>query len=369
MPPAFLKSAKAKVDQKEVQVRGGKWRAEVCTDPDATDAQWKPFDEWKAQYEPPKPPKKEDSERKKKAKADGAEKLKTTLLSKLTNGVSAKLLVILLEVTSKLLTKVENEARAASDLMVIVPMVLNAMNGIVLAYRFDTKKANSKKFAYLRRVGSDQLSNLIEQGTKGAEDAGQQIIEMQSEITRLVKSKQGEARMLASGMLDDLIVTAGETMDEKVETELPLVVGKLADMEVQADAVLSASGMSRPEQSPTDIDASDLKDKKDQVVDQLGVFLKQLVLGEMDRLTEGLTYGIDQVFEEFSEIFSRVVKFKDEKDAGLEEGLRDEIFGMIEKFYKQSEEKISTEVKSVVDMLGSMMDNKESEDIEQEDDE
>jgi septum formation topological specificity factor MinE len=57
------------------------------------------------------------------------------------------------------------------------------------------------------------------------------------------------------------------------------------------------------------------------------------------------------------------------KDAGLEEGLRDEIFGIIEKFYKQSQEKISTEVKSVVDMFGSLMDNKESENGEQEDDE
>jgi hypothetical protein len=52
-------------------------------------------------------------ERKKNVKVDGAEKLRTTLLSKLTNGVSAKLLVILLEVTSNILTMVETEGGGA----------------------------------------------------------------------------------------------------------------------------------------------------------------------------------------------------------------------------------------------------------------
>jgi hypothetical protein len=52
-------------------------------------------------------------EGKKKVKADGADKLRTTLLSKLTNGVSAKLVVILLEVTSNILTMAETEGGGA----------------------------------------------------------------------------------------------------------------------------------------------------------------------------------------------------------------------------------------------------------------
>mmetsp|Transcript_12115 Transcript_12115/g.23155 ORF Transcript_12115/g.23155 Transcript_12115/m.23155 type:complete len:89 (+) Transcript_12115:247-513(+) len=73
----------------------GKWLEEVYQND-----QWLPLEDWAAKYEPKKEMK-EDSEFVKNTKAKIAAKAKETILGKLQLGITAKLMLLILEVASR----------------------------------------------------------------------------------------------------------------------------------------------------------------------------------------------------------------------------------------------------------------------------
>ena len=172
-----------------------KWLAEVYAD-----GSWNGYDAWSTRYEPKKETK-EDSKFKKQAKAKVAEKAKETILSTLETGISKKLLLVILEIVSKILNQLETKLEAGGGLP---QQLVNNCSAIVLSYRFE--KSNSQKIAYLRATAIDLLTTTLQ-------EAGDQLPNVQTELRSSLASL-ANVRALVSDQLDDLIVVANDKMDQ-----------------------------------------------------------------------------------------------------------------------------------------------------------
>jgi hypothetical protein len=422
MPPNLLASAKKKIQVKEAsvkkkfeakegEIRGGAWKSPLTT----KDGDWKSYGEWETHYEPKKEnkEKKPDSERKKQAKEKFQAKLKNTILLKLHDGVAKKILLILLEVASKLLTKAQEMSAklpsSATELSDLVPKLLNECNGIILGYRFDNKDkaASKRKFAYLRREASNQLTDIFygiatkAQGeARNLQSAFQQL---QGEMREILESKQHFVKAEISQRLDELLSTGVTKFDEKVETKLDQAESKLADLEVKANAILGATGIAKPNaedaapsvrSSFADLEVKadailgatgiakpnaenvaatvqsnirprqEMKDQRDELLSHFGGMVKEMIASKMEELTQKLLEMLNNLCRIFGKALEKTDTEKQEKDQ-----VQEDMFGALESSYAKIQNSVSDEVQKVIDMLGGMMAPPKEDEEDEEDDE
>jgi hypothetical protein len=394
MPPNLLASAKKKIQAKEAsvkkkfqskegEIRGGAWKSPVTT----KDGDWKSYDEWAAHYEPKKE-KKQDSERKKQAQAKFKEKLKDTILMKLHDGVAKKLVLIQLEIASKVLTKAQEESTklpsSATDLSDLVPKLLNGCNGIILSYRFDNKDkaASKRKFAYLRREASNQLTGIfygIATKARGeAQNLQSFLQQLQGQVGEILESKQHFVKAEVSQRLDELLSMGVTKFDEKTETKLGQAETKLADLELKANAILGAAGIAKPNAEAEAVAVTvrssitprqEMKDQRDELLSHFGGMVKEMIASKMEELTKMLLEVLDELCRIFGKALEKADKEKKEQDQ-----VQEDMFDALESFYARMQNKVSDEVQKVIDMLGGMMappkeDEEDEEDEEDDDDE
>ena len=250
-----------------------KWLAEVYAD-----GSWNGYDAWSTRYEPKKETK-EDSKFKKQAKAKVAEKAKETILSTLETGISKKLLLVILEIVSKILNQLETNLEAAGRLP---QQLVNNCSAIVLSYRFEkSKKQNSQKIAYLRATAIDLLTTTLQ-------EAGDQLPNVQTELRSSLASL-ANVRALISDQLDDLIVVANDKMDQLGESVEETIERS------RADAALQAAGIQRPE-----FPKERARAKKDELVDTISLAVKDGILSKLDNLHLLTSAMIDELLVGFT---------------------------------------------------------------------
>eukprot|EP00550_Attheya_septentrionalis_P003703 CAMPEP_0198281598 /NCGR_PEP_ID=MMETSP1449-20131203/1514_1 /TAXON_ID=420275 /ORGANISM="Attheya septentrionalis, Strain CCMP2084" /LENGTH=734 /DNA_ID=CAMNT_0043977449 /DNA_START=218 /DNA_END=2422 /DNA_ORIENTATION=- len=224
-------------------------------------AKWKPLEEWKDRYEPTKEPKTE-SERVARVKVMAAERTKKVVLHKLQDNTRAKVISIVMEMSSRMLEqaeqtltnksqkmkkkmekKMENTdpndndaaiaaAAAALEVSLLAPEALNSMNGIVLTYRFQTERKRHK-FKYLRRVACGQLADLLQEGLfledeeKDSASKEEKVQELKSQITEVIEARQAETLEQMEEKLDELLVSVGTNIRGRIEKKVEQNIEKV----------------------------------------------------------------------------------------------------------------------------------------------
>eukprot|EP00978_Attheya_sp_CCMP212_P031453 scaffold118973_cov49-Attheya_sp.AAC.2 len=221
-------------------------------------AKWKPLEEWKDRYEPTKEPKTE-SERVARVKMMAAERTKKVVLHKLQDNTRAKVISIVMEMSSRVLEQAEqtltkksqkmkkkmekkmentdpNDAAIAAaagalEVSLLAPEALNSMNGIVLTYRFQTERKRHK-FKYLRRVACGQLADLLQEGLflEEEEDSAskeEKVQELKSQITEVIEARQAETLEQMEEKLDELLVSVGSNIRGRIEKKVEQNIEKV----------------------------------------------------------------------------------------------------------------------------------------------
>lgn len=326
------------------KMRKESWEAQACYEPNQVDAKWKPYKEWQALYEPPKKPKK-DCETTKKIKQKTAEKAKNVILAKLHSTISTKLVVIVMEVTSHIMELAEKEMRAKdapARFLEICPKLINAMDGIILTYRFEDsgrkhhKHDHRHKCRYLRRLASIKLADMLKQWIDDGYGAAQHLIEMKGAIEEVIESKEVQAVEHASEQLNGLLIKATTEVEEKVVSEVEKV-----------DKMLETAGFAHS----NSMDVRDIDGIRDEMLEKFGGFVKDLILGKMRNLTEWIAKAMTHIIREAMTIYEQQ---KQVVETNLIE-LRDEVFKEVEKMHEALVKRISAEVQGVIDVLGGMM--------------
>jgi hypothetical protein len=313
----------------------GKWLAEVYQDD-----RWLPLEDWSAAYEPKKV-KKADSARQAERKAKFAAKAKETILSKLQVGVSAKLILLVLEAASKVLNQMEATLVGGGPTRDLV----NHVSAILLTYRFEkSKKMNKKKAEFLRSTAVDHLAH-------GIGDMGDKLSQAQK-LLRSELSGVQNVRSIVSDKLDEILSMA----EEKV-TEAEAKVEAVAD---EAEAILLAAGIERP---PVP-EKHELKAQKEDMVHMLSAVIKDAILSKLDSLAETISSFMDNLFVVSTLAMAKARSSKDPSK------LRTAISNTVDEMHRDLEEGIRGEVARVVLLIGSMTeksyDNEEDEEEEQD---
>jgi hypothetical protein len=167
------KAGKAKVEaelEARKQAQEAKWREGVMGDDTAIDVKWAPLEAWvhhdKAEAKP------------KSAIAIKAEtKAKKSLLGKVHASVTAKMMVTSTEIASVILNTCETPLRKKdAELGALV----NSLSAISNTYALGQN--SKKRWPYLRRFGSDKMTDQMVAMLEGSKDAGAKIAQIKSEI-------------------------------------------------------------------------------------------------------------------------------------------------------------------------------------------
>jgi hypothetical protein len=347
MAPPLIKKAKAVAKKKQAEVKGGAWKAEVVKD---EDGQFQDFSHWKQQYEPKKE-KKEDSDFKKERKAKVGAKLKSKVLGKLTTGISAKLVQIILEVISKIFEKVEQESLSKNQ---DISSLANNFKGIVLTFRFSKKKSEAQ-FKYLRQLACARLTTLLQKVMQ----VESKWVEIQSQLTSLIRNSQSQVKSITLTLIADSVGSANTLAEEFAESKLPQVEQGIATVSLGAEQI---TGQKAPA-VPLDLSKKDdVKALKDNQVDQFIIFLQDLIVGQMDPLMEQVTLAINDIFGKMGQ----AVKHLESGSAEIDEGTQKELSGQVESLYLNLVDAVEMKVKEMVTVLEAMMD-KSGDDDEDDD--
>jgi hypothetical protein len=336
MVPPLIQKAKAAAKKKQVSA----WKAEVVKD---EDGQFQDFTHWKQQYEPQKEKKekKEDSAFKKEQKAKVAAKVKSKVLGKITTGISAKLVQIILEVTSKMLEKVEEESLSKNQ---EISSLANNFKGLVLTFRFSSKKSEAQ-FRYLRQLACARLTTLLQ---KVMQDESKWA-EVQSQLTSLIRNSQSEVKSITLTLIADTVGSANTRAEEFAESKLPQVEQGIAMVSLGAEQI---TGQKAPV-VPLDLQKNgDVKALKDNQVDQFIIFLQDLIVSQMDPLMEEVTVAINDIFGNIGQ----VVKNLESASTEIDEGAQKELSGQVESVYLNLVAAVEMKVKDMVTVLEAMMD-------------
>jgi hypothetical protein len=346
MAPPLIQKAKAAAKKKQAEVKGSGWKAEVVKDEDGL---FQDLSHWKEQYEPQKEKKekKEDSAFKKEQKAKVAAKVKSKLLGKITTGISAKLIQIVLEVTSKILEKVEQQSLSENQ---EISCLANSFKGLVLTFRFSKKKSEAQ-FSYLRQLACARLTTLLQKVMQ----VESKWVETQSQLTSLIQNNQSEVKSITLKLIADTVGSANTRVEEFVESKLPQVEQGIAIVSLGVEEM---TGQNVPV-VPFDLSKNDdTKALKDNQVDQFIIFLQDLIVSQMDPLMEEVTHAISDLFEKIGQ----VVKMH---SAEIDEKTQKELSGQVENVYLNLVAAVEMKVKDMVTVLDAMMD-KSGEDEEDE---
>jgi len=303
----------------------GKWLEEVYQND-----QWLPLEDWAAKYEPKKEMK-EDSEFVKNTKAKIAAKAKETILGKLQLGITAKLMLLILEVASRVFNQIESKMVGPAKEFV------NTASAIVLSYRFQrSKKLDKKKAEFFRKTALDQLTQIID-------NVGDGLSRLQKEMRGQLAAAQ-DVRSFVSDKLDEILYLA--------EYKTAEVEAKVESAGDEAEVLLKAAGIERPPAIP---EKSQVKAQKDEIVAMLSAVIKDGILSKLDTVSDSISGFMDNIF-----IVATLAsaKGKKMKNSG---NLREIIGTTVEEIHSEMEAAVESEVSNVVLLIGSMTEKPETE--------
>jgi hypothetical protein len=192
-------------------------------------------------------------------------------------------------------------------------------------------------------------------------------------VGEILESKQHFVKAEVSQRLDELLSMEVAKFDEKTETKLDQAVTKLADLEVKANTILGSAGIAMPNTEAEAVAATvrssitprqDMKDQRDELLSHFGGMVKEMIASKMEELTKMLLEVLDELCRIFGKALEKADKEKREQDQ-----VQEDMFDALESSYAIMQNKVSDEVRKVIDMLGGMMaPPKEDEEDEEDDD-
>eukprot|EP00746_Dinoflagellata_sp_MGD_P018391 gnl/MRDRNA2_/MRDRNA2_142632_c0_seq1.p1 gnl/MRDRNA2_/MRDRNA2_142632_c0~~gnl/MRDRNA2_/MRDRNA2_142632_c0_seq1.p1 ORF type:complete len:826 (+),score=217.77 gnl/MRDRNA2_/MRDRNA2_142632_c0_seq1:2-2479(+) len=247
---ATIDSTKATVEH-ALEERQRKQEAEWCQlvmiTPDGAQPRFKPFQDWcdifegskaeakKAEEKSQNSMREEQTKKKESTFLERAckhaeEKARQSLFCAVEKSITNTIMKLTLEVCSKVCTPVELKLTAQQN-AADVARVLNAINGIVLTYRFGEAGSCHKKFKYIRSVAAVQFVSTIEalfaEAEKHGLDPDARVQELDHLVTREIFAKREDVRQIIHD-LPFLRVGSpefGEALGKALETRMPTVVG------------------------------------------------------------------------------------------------------------------------------------------------
>ena len=200
---------------RDIKKNGKEWLQAVREDP----GQWKALEDWSRHCEPPKD-KTQMNERRQARRARLKAKFKEVALKKLHDRVSSKIVKIGLEVLSKLLTNSQGGLERVSN-TVVVHDILNHTNGILLTFRFDTKKKKRHKFAFLRRIASDEFTQALVQAlshdVSATSDKAAIAATISADIRTIMEDQKDYVKDLIEEKVDEVVFHAKAKTDEGIQ--------------------------------------------------------------------------------------------------------------------------------------------------------
>ena len=308
----------------------GKWLQEVYQ---KDKGEWLGLEGWAAQYEPAAPQKesKPDPEFVQKTKAKVAAKAKETILDKLQVGISAKLLLLILEVACRVLQQLEIKlADAPQPPPPQAKQLINTLSAVCLSYRFaKSKKMDSKKATFFRQTALDQLTHILDQ-------AGDSLATLQ-QVMRRDLADAPSTRSFVSDRLDDMLAVA--------EAKTAVYEAKVEAVADEAEAVLKAAGIERPPSVP---DKDRVKAQKQELVGLLSSVIKDQILTQLETISTSISGFMDKLFV--------VVTLANAQGKALQQSgkLREIVGGAVEGMYEELERGVQAEVSRVVVLIGSL---------------
>ena len=221
-----------------------KWRKGLMARPEVdapADVLWSGLGDWKETIAAEQ---KAEGGGKSKTKQDMEDKARKSLLNKVHNAITDKLMVTLTEISSKLMTMTEGQIRAADEQ---IGAVVNALNGVIMTYHMgkalhspDGARAlavpayggaapgpvrcnsaaesgsararpagDKKRYLYLRRYASDKLTELIASVLDEAADVTEKTKEMNEKISGIIESKKGDASQMMNDKISEVLASSG----------------------------------------------------------------------------------------------------------------------------------------------------------------
>lgn len=236
--PQMMKKAKAKKAEAEAKAKQAlaerkaakelAWREGVMQRPAADpaadpDQKWLGLDNWKESLA-----KSEDSKPKSEMQQNMENKARASVLKKVHDGVTNKIMVILTEICSKVMESAEGGIRSADDQ---IGAVVNAMNGVICTYHMGEKD----RWQYLRRYASDRLTDMICNSLNDVSDVAEKITEIKGTVSGALESKKGEASEMMNAKLGEMLASS--------EPEIPEgVPGDTEEMKANLDAMIKGIG-------------------------------------------------------------------------------------------------------------------------------
>lgn len=309
---------------------------------------FKPFQGWADQYEAKKEEKQKDSDPNSLANQAKA-KARQAMIEKIHFAITENLMKILLEVSSKLCTPVENSIREKdSDLSV----VLNSMNGMILTYRFG--RSGHKKFLYIRKLAATQLvdsiSKVFSQAETGGVDLDVKMQQLEDLINKEILGKQAEIKAVIEALpfFQPDAAQIGDAVGAAVQAKVNQRVGGAGAEAAQAAA---ASVSEQIESNSEAVDEGILK---------LQQLLKTLAIAKVEAAVPQGVAHISQLLQVLRKLYEEFKKKVDEV-----EGTDDQSALMLEECEKVHQEvlrHVSRYVDGLVGILNAMMAEESSAD-------
>lgn len=253
---------------------------------------------------------------------------------------------ILLEVSSKLCTPVENSVRDAdADLAV----VLNAMNGMILTYRFG--RSGQKKFLYIRKLAAaqlvDSISKIFSEAEAGGVDLDVKMKQLEDLISKEILGKQAEIKAVIEGLpfFQPDSAQIGSQVGAAVQAKVNSKLGGMNEAEVSA-----ASEMASEKVQSLDAQHG-VTDKVDEGIIKLQGLLKTMAIAKIEA-------AVPQGIAHITNLLQVLRKLYEEFNKKAAEGDEDKCKVMLEECEKVHQTilgRVSHYVDGLVGMLNTMM--------------
>lgn len=395
----------------EIRHHGKEWLSKV-TDKDNDDTtslvRWKPLDDWVAVYEPVH----ENSELQKKVKHAIETKAEQVLLDTMDRRIVARVLRLLLDVSSQILSKAESILPDDAT----IAELLNNVNGIVLSYRFghDDKEY---KMEYLRRTATNNVSTILWECLPD-ENTAAALLELQQKIKKTLLELQSEVGPVVEASLNDLLRHVDAKVEEHAEkrlvdsqaalafeerllqlevaaTQVTEAVGKVSavaqEVEVVAANVFAGDSLLQEtakqaatntaertaaleeamviqkevtetalhekavelEQDVTDAKEAALREKK-QVMSNFAEIVKGMIVNKLDCLVASMIDFLDGLLLTFYKI-QLAVRVAETKSSHSLEQLQAEMYDKVKQLALHLQERVEAEVQLVTGTIDAMM--------------
>jgi hypothetical protein len=323
-------------------------------------------------------------------------------------------MLVTLEVAAKLLEKAQegvSKTRSmdgdpySNKVAEVLPKLWNALLAVLLTFRFDKDKtgANHRKFVYLRREASNQITGIFCEidgmAREAAGTAQSGLLVLQTRVKTILSDEQGFLRSEVERRLDLLLSTGVakveatvqgniEDVTERADATLAMAQENLLEHADVMDVATATAGLSMPDKAEandtvnsvratladlsTDGPPAHLAAQRDDMLEQFGSMFKETIARQMEQLSVVVSDMLDEICASFTAAALQVTTgvLNSPKDIAQVEA---QVFVAIEEAYARAEGTVSGKVQEVIDMLGGLMsppkNDESTEDDEDDDDE